>query len=51
MRVRREVIAGHAAWREMRYQNQLTVLSDAAVEAANAAGIQGWETHLEMGEA
>ena len=50
MRVRREVIAGHAAWHEMRYQHQFTVLSDAAVEAANAAGIQGWEMRLEMGE-
>ena len=50
MRVRREVIAGHAAWREMRYQPQSTVLSDAAFEAANAAGVQGWKTRLEMGE-
>ena len=50
MRVRSEVIAGHAAWREMRFQHYSISLSDSAFEAARAAGVQGWWVKFEMGE-
>ena len=50
MRVRREIIAGHAAWRELRFRTDDVFLADDAFQAMIEAGIEGWRLSVEMGE-